>query len=122
MMWEGIDQRRFPRVSYKCLIKVSKEGQEEVVETYTENIGAGGICVVLEQEFCLFGDVSMEIFIDSFDKAILCNGTIVWVVRRRPADPSENVKYDTGIEFRDITEEERGLISKLVGDIMGGKT
>ena len=118
MIWEGINNRKFPRVSYKCLIRVSRDGREEVIDTFTENVGAGGICVVLERDFGLFETVSMEIFMSDDESPIFCNGTIVWVVRQRPASPWDRTRYDTGIEFMDISEEDRGHIAQLVRDIL----
>jgi Tfp pilus assembly protein PilZ len=118
MIWEGINQRKFPRVSYKCLIRVSKDGREETIETYTENIGAGGICVILERDFGLFEDVSLEVFLEDGGNPIFCEGTIVWVVKRHPATQAEKVKYDTGVEFRDMADEDRVRISQLVESLL----
>lgn len=122
MMWDGIDQRRFPRVSYRCRILVSKDGREEVIETTTENIGAGGICVSLEKEFKLFENVAMEIFLGDQEEPVSCSGTIVWVVKRHPTTAAEKAQYDTGVEFRDISEEARQRVSRLVEDILKAKT
>ena len=118
MIWEGINKRKFPRVSYKCLIRVSAEGVEEVIETFTENIGSGGICVVLEQRLGLFEKVEMNIFIEEGVPAIECRGTIVWVVGRQHSSKAEIDLYDTGIEFQDIKAEDRKRISTLVEDIL----
>ena len=121
MNWEGINQRKFPRVNYRCLIRVSTNGREEVIEAMTENIGAGGICVVLEKDFGLFEEVSTEVFLNDDKGPISCRGTVVWVVKRHPAKPVEMMKYDTGIEFLDISEEGRARITALVQDILEGK-
>jgi len=118
MIWEGINQRKFPRVSYRCLIKVSKDGREEVIETYTENIGAGGICVVLERNFGLFENVSLEVFLEDSGNPIFCSGTVVWVVKRHPATHEEAVKYDTGIEFKNMADEDRARVSQLVESLL----
>jgi hypothetical protein len=118
MIWDGIDKRRFPRVNYKCLIRLSREGQEEVIETHTENIGAGGICVAIEKGFELFDPVSLEVHLSEGEKPIACNGTIVWVVKNHPIAKREKVTYDTGIEFTDIPEEDRERVSRLVDEII----
>ena len=118
MMWQGIDQRKFPRVNYKCLIRLTKGEQEEVIDTFTENIGEGGICVALDKGFELFDTVSLEVYLSEGDKPILCSGTIVWVVKRHPASKAEQIKYDTGIEFIDIPDDDRGRVSRLVDEIM----
>ncbi|MBD3379257.1 MAG: hypothetical protein GF408_02225 [Candidatus Omnitrophica bacterium] len=122
MMWEGINQRKFPRVNYKCLIKVSREDSEEVIDTYTENIGGGGICVVLDKDFGLFTSVDLELYIDDDRAPVTCTGSIVWVVKKHPATDSEPVTYDTGIEFSDLGEEDRSRIEGLVQRLLQSKT
>ncbi|MBD3425955.1 MAG: hypothetical protein GF409_01835 [Candidatus Omnitrophica bacterium] len=122
MMWDGIDQRRFPRISYKCRIRFSRGGKEELIETFTENIGAGGICVVLEKEFKLFENVSMEIYLQEDKEPFRCGGTVVWVVKRHPTTGEEKPRYDMGIEFTDISEKDRLRISRMVEDILRAKT
>jgi c-di-GMP-binding flagellar brake protein YcgR len=118
MTWEGINQRKFPRVSYKCLIRVARPGYEDVIETFTENVGSGGICVVLEKNLGLFETVAMDIFIDEMAPPTKCHGTVVWVVKRHPGSKYESEKYDTGIEFQDISDVDRERITRLVQDIL----
>ncbi|MGB2661464.1 MAG: PilZ domain-containing protein [Candidatus Omnitrophota bacterium] len=118
MMWQGIDQRRFPRVNYKCLIRMSRGGHEEVIETFTENIGAGGICVSIDVGFELFDTVVLEVYLTEGEEPIHCKGSIVWVVMRRPVVKTEKAKYDTGIEFIDIPENDRERVSMLVDEII----
>ena len=120
MVWEGIDKRKFPRIRYRCLIRVSRNGQEEVTETFTENIGLGGISVVLKESFGLFEAVSLEIFIDG--SVVKCDGTIVWVVKKHPMKEEEIVMYDTGIEFHNMDAEGKTNITRLVEDILKSDT
>ena len=117
MMWQGIDQRKFPRVNYKCLIRISRGGQDEIIDTFTENIGAGGICVCLDRGFDLFESVSLEVHLGD-NGPIQCDGTIVWVVKRHPVSKQEMLKYDTGIEFQNIKDDDRERVSKLVDKII----
>lgn len=121
MTWEGMDQRRFPRVSYRCLIRVSGNGKQKKIKTFTENIGAGGICVILEKDFGLFNDVSLEVYLGENESPIFCKGTIVWVVKRHPVSCSETAKYDTGIEFKDIVAKDKKRIFQLVQNILEAK-
>lgn len=118
MMWEGINKRKFPRVSYKCLIRVSQQGVEESIETFTENIGSGGICVVLEKRLGLFEKVEMQIFIEEGAHPIECRGAVVWVVKSTRSGKSGADTYDTGIEFQEIKSDDRKRISTLVEDIL----
>lgn len=119
MTREGINQRKFPRAKYKCLIRVSRKSRAKEVETFTENIGSGGICVVLGENIGLFEKVKLEVFLGTEKGAVSCGGVVVWVVKRHPMGPSGSSKYDTGIEFSNMCEEDRRSISNLVGHIMG---
>lgn len=122
MIWEGINKRKFPRVSYKCLIRVSEEGVEDNIETFTENIGSGGICVVLEKKLALFEKVTMQIYIEEGSTPIECHGAVVWVVKRHGLAKTGVEQYDTGIEFQEIKTEDRKRISTLVEDILESET
>ncbi len=122
MMWEGINQRKFPRINYKCLIKVSREDAEEVIDTYTENIGGGGICVVLDKDFGLFTSVGIEVYIEEDKPPVKCSGSIVWVVKKHPVSELDAVTYDTGIEFSDLVEEDHNRIGKLIQRLLESKT
>ena len=120
-MWEGMNQRRFPRVNYECRIRVLSDSGGEVIDTMTENIGAGGMCVVLDKAFALFEKVSVDVFLDDKSSPMTCLGSVVWVVRRHPAgssNASAGFRYDTGIEFSGFTIEDKNRISALVEYIM----
>lgn len=117
MMWAGIDKRKFPRVNYKCLIKIVDHGSEELFEAYTENIGAGGICVVLGKEFDLFKTAEIELYVFDNEEALKCKGTIVWVIRRTLNDAG-TYEYDIGIEFTEISEKDKNRIAVLVDDVL----
>ncbi|MFH1799120.1 MAG: PilZ domain-containing protein [Candidatus Omnitrophota bacterium] len=114
MVWEGMDERRFPRVKYTCLIKVHGEDQEKPIEAFTENIGTGGVCVIVEKEFKLFEGISLEIALGDGGDIILCKGTIVWVVKKHCVKKLEKNTYDVGVEFLDILKEDKQRVANLV--------
>jgi len=118
MIWEGIDKRKFPRVKYQCNLRVIDRGKEDIFDTYTENIGAGGICVVLSKEFDLFKTAELDLQLSEPGDPIHCKGTIVWVIRRRNVNTPDVYEYDIGIEFTDIDEGDRKKIAALVEDIL----
>ncbi|MFA5145852.1 MAG: PilZ domain-containing protein [Candidatus Omnitrophota bacterium] len=117
-MWNGINRRRFPRASYKCLITIKKRLNAKTISTNTENIGAGGICVIIKEDLGLFQGVDLELHIDDDLEPIRCGGTVVWVVKK--ADPRQKGVhfYDTGLEFIDVRPEDRERISEVVEAIL----
>lgn len=117
-MWNGINRRRFPRANYKCLISIKKRLTAKTISTHTENIGAGGICVLLKEDLGLFQGVDVELFIDEKEPPIRCGGTLVWVVKKTDPKQKGAYYYDTGIEFIDIRPEDRDKISDIIDEIL----
>ena len=118
MMWEGINQRQFPRANYKCRISISGEESGGGIQGVTENIGAGGVCLVLGKRLELFESVSLELFLDKEVSPLVCQGSVVWVVKKHPAVETEPVTYDTGVEFHDVPDAVRAQMEKLVSEIL----
>ncbi len=116
-MWDGINRRKFPRASYKCLISIKKRLTAKTISTQTENIGAGGICVIIKEDLGLFQGVDVELYLDENRPAIKCGGTVVWVVKKSFSKKGSYL-YDTGIEFIDIRPEDREKISERVEEIL----
>ncbi len=118
-MWNGINRRKFPRVHYKCIIQIKTMDSSKSLSTNTENIGEGGICVILEEDLGLFQGVNLEIDLESgMPQNIKCSGTVVWVIKKRDPKAKGKIFYDTGVEFVDISEEDRERIIKIVSDNM----
>lgn len=117
-MWNGINRRKFPRASYRCLITIRKRLTSKVISTQTENIGAGGICVVIKEDIGLFQGVDLELYLEDDAPPIKCGGTVVWVVKKSEPKQKGVYLYDTGIEFIDIRPEDRERITDLVEEIL----
>jgi hypothetical protein len=117
-MWNGIDRRKFPRAVYKCLITIKRRVGATTISTHTENIGAGGICVLIKEDLGLFQGVDLEIFLDDGNPPIKCGGTVVWVVKKAAARAKGNVLFDTGIEFIDIRPADQDRITEIVESIL----
>lgn len=118
-MWNGIDRRRFPRARYSCTITLGAKGSARAISTYTENIGGGGICVILNEDLGLFQGVNLELDLQNgIVGNIKCSGTVVWVVKKRDLKQKGAAQYDTGIEFVDISEEGRNRVSNIVKKVL----
>lgn len=118
-MWRGINQRRFPRADYNCLLTIGRKGLKTNLSATTENVGVGGICVALSQDLGRFSTVNLELSLNDNNPPIKCAGSVVWVVKRNEIkDIKQIAKFDTGIEFDDIQDPDRERIEKLVE---GGK-
>jgi len=99
------------------LITIKKRLNAKTIATQTENIGAGGICVIIKDDLGLFQGVDLDIFINGDGPPIKCGGTVVWVVKKSTAKKAAYL-YDTGIEFIDIRPEDRERITEVVEEIL----
>jgi hypothetical protein len=121
-MWDGIDRRKFPRAQCRCVITIETKDASKTIPTITENIGAGGICAILNEDLGLFRGVNVELELDSGGSANLsCTGTVVWVVKKRDAKIKGTIQFDTGIEFVDIEDDEKERITKFVEKQLPGE-
>ena len=114
-MWGGINRRKFPRVRYRCMINIREKDSSQTLETYTENVGIGGVCVNTSQGLKLFQGVELEMFLEgSGAPTIKCNATVVWVVKKHAFGQKDAAQYDTGIEFVDLDEAGKKLVLEIV--------
>lgn len=116
MSWEGMNRRKFPRANYPCLLIVRKNHSDspEAMLTHTENIGVGGVCVILKKDLRLFTPIELELDLLDTQKHIKCEGRVVWVVKRRDDLAAKPSFYDTGIEFVNLSQEDEKRIEAIV--------
>ena len=111
-MWQGIDQRRFPRAKFKCMVLLRQAGSSSSVSADTENIGMGGVCILLEKGLDIFSTVDLELTLDDGKGPLRAKGTIVWVVQRK--EFRKGPQFDTGVEFADLSAEDRSRIEAVI--------
>jgi len=117
--WDGLNRRKFPRANYPCLIIIrhNRVGPEAML-THTENIGIGGVCVILKRSIKLFTPVELEVDLLDTNSHIKCEGKVVWCVQRRDSIESKPSFYDTGVEFMNIGMKDQQRISEVVNRLM----
>lgn len=118
-MWQGIDQRRFPRAQYQCTVKVAQEGNLPDIAAVTENVGLGGVCLLLEKGLDIFSPVELELALSDGKPPLKIKGTIVWVVRRR--ELKKGPCFDTGVEFAGLSEEEKARLEAEIAKALRKK-
>lgn len=110
------ERRRFPRVTYPCKIIVSTTGEKEEFSLHTENISSGGVRVILQKEPEINQQVDLEIVIGK--KHIKTKGRIVWVIDVKTPGESKPDLYDVGIEFTQLTVEDKEFLGKLIDQLI----
>ncbi|HQP09802.1 MAG TPA: PilZ domain-containing protein [Candidatus Omnitrophota bacterium] len=116
--WEGLDRRQFPRVNYPCLVIINRsdDGDEKdnVILTHTDNIGIGGVCVVLKQSVKMFSEVDLELDLLDLGDHICCRGKVVWNVQRQREAAEKPLFFDIGIEFMNISPDNQARLKRIV--------
>jgi len=117
-MWAGINRRKFPRANYPCKITLKKKDHPDSISSRTENIGVGGICVLLTKDLGIFAPVEIQLDLLDGKPAIECAGTIVWIVAKK----SEDAIFDTGLEFTDLKRKDAERINIIVEKVLKEET
>ncbi|MBN3039626.1 MAG: PilZ domain-containing protein [Candidatus Omnitrophica bacterium] len=115
MDYNGVEKRRFVRANFPCKIIIHSP-QEQVITTHTENIGAGGVRVIIDEKLEVFSQVTLRIFLEP--EPIESKGRVVWVVERKSSAIDEIDRFDTGFEFFQIKDPDRKAINDLVERII----
>lgn len=116
MGWDEREKRSFVRANFPCKIIIYTIGREHIIVAHTENIGAGGVRVIIEECLDISSQVGLELFLGGAQ--IICKGRIVWVVERSGSSNVEANVWDTGIEFREISERDRKVVDSFVKTIV----
>ncbi len=113
--WDGLNRRQFPRVNYPCLLVIKdQENQENTLLTHTENVGLGGVCVILKRNIKMFSAVGIELDLLDLGDHIKCQGKVVWSVRRKMDAEKKPLFYDIGVEFDDLSPKEKDRLAAIV--------
>ena len=119
--WGGLNRRKFPRVNYPCLITLRHQDEKpEVILTHTENIGIGGVSVIIKRSLNLFAPIELELDLLDTGNHIKCKGKIVWVIRRKSNEQKKPLFYDIGIEFSNLPFADQRRLEEIVDHL--GKT
>ena len=122
MSWDGLDRRKFPRIIYPCLITVRLDGKAmETILSHTENIGVGGVCVVLKNHIERFTPVGLEVDLLDMQEHLKCAGKVVWNVRRKSHEQHKPLFYDIGIEFNELKAPDHKRLSSILQSLIDRK-
>ena len=119
MSWEGMNRRKFPRANYPCLLIIRRDHvAPEAILTHTENIGVGGVGVIVKRELRLFAPLELEVDLLDMQSHVKCNGKVVWSVKRKESVEVKPSFYDVGIEFIDLSEKDRKRVEFIVSRLL----
>ena len=76
------------------------------------NISLGGIRIYSDDQFKLGKRLEIELLLPD-DRIIRCTTKVVW---QRPLPEGAKAKYDTGLQFLDISADSLQQISRILGE------
>jgi Tfp pilus assembly protein PilZ len=112
-----IEKRRFPRATIRCKISAVFGERLLVFNSHTENIGEGGIRVILEQKLNITIPVDVELFMIDNEIPLRAKGEVVWANEMKPEGINPRF-FDTGIKFTEENDYCKEKIRKLVDSLL----
>jgi Tfp pilus assembly protein PilZ len=113
----GIEKRKFPRASIACKLSTVFGERLLVFNAHTENIGEGGIRVILGERLNITTNVDIELFLLEQEIPIRCKGEVVWASEMKPEAINPRL-FDTGIKFIEINDQNKEAIRKVVQELI----
>lgn len=120
-MWDGMNRRRFPRANYPCLIKITRKKPYSSISARTENIGHGGICVILKKDLGRFTPLDLELKLPDGKPPLETIARTVWVVKGHFPGEKPPKRYDTGIEFLELKDDDKERVDHIIEEILAGR-
>ena len=108
------ERRKFIRLNINVEIKyslVNNTANKRVAQT--KDIGAGGICFLADEPLNKGDILEINFLLPEVPPNVHAKGRVAWV-KPFSIEGNKNTCYDTGIEFIDITDEDRKRINRYV--------
>ena len=115
MLWDFKEKRRFPRATFSC--KIIIHSPLRLLVCKTKNISGGGIRVGLNRKLSRADTLILKLFFGK-DRAVQCEGRVAWTVDIMSQAKETPVMFDTGIEFTNISANDREYIKKTVDELL----
>jgi hypothetical protein len=110
-MWDGFNKRKFPRLNMHCEIDIHSDEQKASIHANTENIGIGGVCVILDKPLERFSTCHIKLDLDELE--VSCDAKVVWIVPTREVK-STRKRFDTGLEFVGLKPEHHSALLDFI--------
>ena len=105
-LWDGFNKRKFPRLHLTCEVSVQPLGKQKTFAASTEDVGMGGVSVMLPEPLERFDRCKISIELKDGEPPVQCTGRSVWVIPSQDRKSSKK-NFDTGFEFLDMDEFSR---------------
>lgn len=109
------ERRKFVRLNFLVdVIYRRYESSEKEKLSLSKNISTGGICLIAYGELKESDLLDLEIYLPDDNKPIKVMGRVVWVNEFIIGETPKGKRYDVGVEFIDIDQDDLTKIYKYV--------
>ena len=109
---KGEEKRKSPRVGFKVRVDYEIESEDTFLFEYTTNMSRDGIFLQTKSPLEPGTVLSMRFGVPESDRIIEVHGKVVWINEFRPE--GENLNPGMGIQFLDLNEDDKEVITRLV--------
>ena len=118
-MWDGMDRRKSVRAQYPCLITLRRNtASRQDVLTHTEDLSVLGVRASVKERMELTAEVDLEIDLLDTLPNIIARGNITWIKKITQDEDDEAVRYDIGIQFSQLKDEDRQRIQHVIDNLL----
>lgn len=103
-----IDKRRYPRIPAKHAVLVKKLADDSELLAKTEVLGGGG-CMFVHDAAVAEGS-RIEILISVHGHVVRAVGRVAYAL------PRDEGTHEVGVEFLDVSDDDRAVIDSLLGE------
>lgn len=109
------EKRRFVRLNVLTdIVYTKRQAPEKEKLSLAKNISMGGICLIVYEELKKSDMLDLKIFLPEDKTPISAAGRVDWVKEFLIGDAYKGRRFDVGIEFIEISEENKNKINKYV--------
>jgi Tfp pilus assembly protein PilZ len=110
---DGPEHRKAKRV-YASFVEYcrAEDTSSKTYQAFVENVSALGVCMFVNEAITVGTVLSLTIFLLDGSAPITVQGKAVWARPSVFVTSKEKLHFDVGVEFTDISEEDRDRLMK----------
>ena len=108
------ERRKYVRLQASVEVKYTVIGKPGTIKVSSENISAGGLCIITEEELAADTPLQLEIAIPDLKDPIHALARVVWQQKFEATAKQPKAYFNTGIEFTGISDFDRFNINRYV--------
>ena len=111
---ERHERRHFSRLAASVDVNYSllEKKQDKNIKAVSKNIAAGGICIIAYEQLKTGSVLELNINIAEINRTVKAKGKVIW--NSEFTVGQDQPRYDVGVEFVEISDSDRQLISQYV--------